>query len=210
MTDRRFDKSSAADIRLGGIVVCGGLSSRMGRPKAWLPFGDELLLPRVVRLLGAAVSPIVVVAAQDQDLPRLPAAVEIVRDQHHACGPLAGVAAGLHALTGRCEAAFTMACDVPFLVPEFVLKMGALLGDFDAVVPRAGEFWYPLASVYRISLAQNAFRMIGQGQLKLAGLVSGVRCQFVDPADFRDVDPELRSLGNLNSPEEYARALAER
>ncbi|MGH9205091.1 MAG: NTP transferase domain-containing protein, partial [Acidimicrobiales bacterium] len=33
-----------AMIRLGGVVLCGGQSSRMGRSKAWLPFGDELML----------------------------------------------------------------------------------------------------------------------------------------------------------------------
>ena len=40
---------------LGAIVLCGGRSRRMGGPKAWLPFGPERLLQRVVRLAGKAV-----------------------------------------------------------------------------------------------------------------------------------------------------------
>ena len=48
---------------VGGIVLCGGQSRRMGRPKAWLPFAGETMLARVVRLLSEAVSPIVVVAS---------------------------------------------------------------------------------------------------------------------------------------------------
>ena len=42
-------------------------SARMGRPKAWLPFGGEFMLPRVVRLLSEAVSPIIVVASPGQE-----------------------------------------------------------------------------------------------------------------------------------------------
>ena len=57
----------------GGIVLCGGRSTRMGVPKATLPFGPETMLQRVVRLLGTVVSPIVVVAAREQSLPELPA-----------------------------------------------------------------------------------------------------------------------------------------
>jgi len=53
----------------GGIVLCGGKSTRMGVPKATLPFGPETMLQRVVRLLGTVVSPVVVVAAQGQPLP---------------------------------------------------------------------------------------------------------------------------------------------
>ena len=85
-------------LRMGGIVLCGGRSSRMGRPKAWLPFGDELMLPRVVRILGAVVSPVVVVAAPDQDVPPLPPEIEIVRDPEEGRGPLQGLAAGLEAV----------------------------------------------------------------------------------------------------------------
>ena len=59
-------------MRTGGIVLCGGRSSRMGRPKAWLPFGGELMLPRIVRILREVVEPVVVVAASDQEVPPLP------------------------------------------------------------------------------------------------------------------------------------------
>src|SRR3982750_1451674 len=59
-------------MQIGGVILCGGKSSRMGYPKALLPFGPELMLQRMVRLLGEVVSPIVVVAAPEQELPELP------------------------------------------------------------------------------------------------------------------------------------------
>src|ERR1019366_3329012 len=113
---------------VGGIVLCGGQSTRMGRPKAWLPFGSELMLPRVVRLLREAVSPIVVVAAPDQELPGLPDDVKIVRDEAKDRGPLQGLSAGLAALQGHADAAFASSCDVPFLRAAFVRRMVELLG----------------------------------------------------------------------------------
>src|SRR5947208_6518233 len=99
-------------MNVGGIVLCGGRSSRMGRPKAWLPVGDELMLPRVVRVLREAVGPVVVVAAPGQDVPPLSAGVEVVRDEVEGLGPLAGLAAGLAALDGPADAAYLSACDV--------------------------------------------------------------------------------------------------
>src|ERR1043165_2456560 len=71
-------------MRKGAIILCGGKSSRMGRDKATLPFGGELMLARVVRLLSEAVDPqgIVVVAAPNQSLPEVPAPVMIARDIH--------------------------------------------------------------------------------------------------------------------------------
>ena len=58
-------------MKVGGIVLCGGQSTRMGRPKAWLPFAGELMLQRVLRLLGTVVQPIVVVAAPEQDVVKV-------------------------------------------------------------------------------------------------------------------------------------------
>src|SRR6516164_4029139 len=87
-----------ASISAGGIVLCGGQTRRMGRPKAWLPFGEETMLARVVRLLGEAVQPLVVVAAPGQEVAALPPKVAIVRDEEKGRGPLEGLAVGLEAL----------------------------------------------------------------------------------------------------------------
>src|SRR5262249_10929543 len=123
-------------MRLGGIVLCGGQSRRMGRPKAWLPFGSELMLPRVVRLLGEAGFPVVAVAAPEQEVPPLPASIRIVRDEEKGRGPLQGLAAGLAALEGLADAAYLSSCDVPFLQPAFVRRLAELLGANSICVPR--------------------------------------------------------------------------
>jgi hypothetical protein len=81
---------SSAKIKVGGIVLCGGRSSRMGVPKLSLPFGPELMLQRVVRLLSTVVDPIIVVAAPGQELPPLDPSVAIIRDRREARGPLEG------------------------------------------------------------------------------------------------------------------------
>src|SRR5438445_12995555 len=84
--------------RVGGIVLAGGKSSRMGLPKATLPFGPELMLQRVIRLLRSIVQPIVVVVAPGQELPSLPSDVLLARDEREARGPLEGLFAGLSAI----------------------------------------------------------------------------------------------------------------
>src|SRR6188472_4226302 len=78
-----------------GIVLAGGRSTRMGTSKAWMPFGPETMLQRVVRLLGDVVDPIVVVAADGQDLPVLRPGVRIIRDEREGRGPLEALRAGL-------------------------------------------------------------------------------------------------------------------
>jgi molybdopterin-guanine dinucleotide biosynthesis protein A len=199
-------------LSVGGVVLCGGQSSRMGRPKAWLPFGDELMLPRVVRLLGEAVVPIVVVAAPGQDVPPLPPGVEIVRDPERGRGPLQGLAAGLAALRGKVVAAFASSCDVPFLLPAFVQRLIELLGDATIAVPEVGGYKHPLAAVYRVEVAEVAERLLDENRLRPAFLFEAVPTRFVRPEELADVDPTFQTLRNLNTPEDYesARREAER
>jgi molybdopterin-guanine dinucleotide biosynthesis protein A len=192
-----------------GIVLCGGQSQRMGRPKAWLPFGKELLLQRVVRLLGEAVRPIVVVAAPDQDLPALPAEVDIARDAERGRGPLQGLLAGLSALRGRAEAAYLSSCDAPFLKPEFVRRMIELLGEQSICVPHVGEHHHALAAVYRIDVADAVTRLLTASRPGLYWLFSEVPTRVVEAVELVDVDPTLGTLRNLNTPEEYEAALRE-
>jgi molybdopterin-guanine dinucleotide biosynthesis protein A len=193
----------------GGIVLCGGQSKRMGRPKAWLPFAGELMLPRVVRLLSEVVHPVVVVAAPDQDVPPLPADVALVRDEEKGRGPLQGLAAGLTALRGKADAAYLSSCDVPFLRPAFVRRLIDLLGDRAICVPRVGDYHHPLAAVYRIEVVDAVTRLLAEDRLRPFFLFEAVPTRVVKAAALADVDPTFQTLRNLNAPEDYEAALRE-
>jgi molybdenum cofactor guanylyltransferase len=192
---------------VGGIVLCGGQSKRMGRPKPWLPFAGEMLLPRVVRLLGEAVSPIVVVAAPEQDLPPLPAEMVIVHDEERDRGPLQGLAAGLAALQGRADAAYASSCDVPFLRPVFVKRMIELFGSNQICVPRVGEYHHPLAAVYRIEVLSTVRELLEQDRLRPVFLFDAVPTRVVEAHELSDVDPTFDTLRNLNTPADYEQAV---
>jgi molybdenum cofactor guanylyltransferase len=193
----------------GGIVLCGGKSTRMGVPKATLPFGPETMLQRVVRLLSGVVSPIVAVAARQQVLPELPDGVIVTRDEREAKGPLEGLRAGLTALPDSVDIAYVTSCDVPLLVPGFVERMIELLGAHDIAVMEIDGFPHPLSAVYRRSTLPRVEALLANDRLRPVFLFDAVRTRRVLPEEMVSVDPQLRTLRNLNTREDYLAALSE-
>jgi molybdopterin-guanine dinucleotide biosynthesis protein A len=198
----------AAESRAGGIVLAGGKSTRMGTSKAWLPFGPETMLQRVVRLLNSVVSPIVVVAAADQELPSLPADVLVTRDEREARGPLEGLRAGLTALPQDVDVAYVTGCDVPLLEPAFVRQMLDYAHGHDIAVIEIDGFPHPLSAVYRRSTLPQVEALLAQDRLRPVFLFDAVSTRRVRPEEITS-DPELRTLRNLNTPADYERALAD-
>jgi molybdopterin-guanine dinucleotide biosynthesis protein A len=180
----------------------------MGVAKATLPFGDELMIQRVVRLLGREVDPIVVVTSSAQQLPPLPEGVLRTEDRRPGRGPLEGLYAGLSALAPHAEAAFAASCDVPLLKPAFVRRMIAQLDAFDVAVPTDGEFHHPLAAVYRVRILPQIADLLDADRLRPVFLYDRVTTRRVPVAQLRAVDAELETLTNLNRPEDYFHALA--
>lgn len=192
-----------------GIVLAGGRSTRMGTSKALLPFGPETMLQRVVRILSPLVSPIVVVAAVDQELPALPAGVKVTHDEREGRGPLEGIRAGLKALPGEVDRAYITSCDVPLLVPAFATRMIELSQGHDIAVMEIDGFTHPLSAVYRRDVLPRAETLLAEDRLRPVFLFEAVRTRRVQVAEVADVDPDLRTLRNLNTPADYQRALAD-
>lgn len=181
----------------------------MGRPKAWLPFGPETLLQRVVRLVSAAASPLVVVAAPDQSLPDLPLDVLIVRDPIPDRGPLQGLAAGLSALPPSVEFAYATATDSPFLRPAWIDHLALRIGPHDLAIPFANNFHHPLAALYRPCAVLPAIeQLLAANDLRPRSLLPLVRSLVLPADDFLSVDPHLDTLHNLNTPSDYSLALS--
>jgi molybdopterin-guanine dinucleotide biosynthesis protein A len=192
----------------------------MGSPKAWLDFGGETLLARVVRTVRRVCAPVVVVAAPGQDVPPLPPDIAIARDPLEGRGPLQGIAAGLHALieppggSEGVDAAFVTPTDAPFLAPALIARLAALRGsDHDVAVPHTDNHFHPLAAIYACTCLAHIEALLAADRLRpffLFERVSTVVCDaptlLADP-DLATADPALRSFENINTPEDYTRAL---
>lgn len=187
-------------------MLAGGKSTRMGTSKALLPFGPETMLQRVVRLLSKVVSPIVVVAAPAQELPALPPSVIITHDEREARGPLEGLRAGLKALPESVEAAYVTSCDVPLLVQGFVIEMIDLANGFDVAVMEIDGFPHPLSAVYRRATLPQVEDLLAHDRLRPVFLYERVNTRRVAPSEIT-TDPNLQTLRNLNTREDYEQAL---
>jgi molybdopterin-guanine dinucleotide biosynthesis protein A len=118
------------------------------------------------------------------------------------------LAAGLAALEGHAKVAYVTACDTPFLQPGWVPRLVSLLGDADACVPWVEGRDHPLAAVYRCAVRPVVEDQLAARRLRLIDLLGRLSVRRVSAGELRDVDPNLLSLRNLNTPAEYAAALA--
>jgi len=194
---------------IAGVVLCGGHSRRMGISKAQLPFGDETMLDRVVRILRQVVSPIVVVTSANPPIPRMPDHVLVTQDRKPDQGPLEGIRMGLQAVSSVADAAYVTGCDVPLLAPGFIQTLIDQLQQTDVAVASENGFLHPLAAVYRTSVIDPIDQLLNQQRNRPLFLYDQVATTAVPTDLLKKADPGLRSLTNLNEPQDYFSALAE-
>jgi molybdopterin-guanine dinucleotide biosynthesis protein A len=177
----------------------------MGVDKALLRFGNATMIERVVGTVSSVVAPqqVVIAAAAEQEVPSLEAT--ILRDAAEYEGPLAAIARGLEVLSPQVDAVFATGCDTPLLSANVISYLFDELADFDCVVPRDAERLHPLCAVYSSSILSKLRAFNGRS---LHGFVAGLNARLVSCDELRSFDPELRSLHNINTPEDYLAALA--
>jgi molybdopterin-guanine dinucleotide biosynthesis protein A len=190
----------------------------MGTPKAALEWHGSTLLRRTVGIVARATGgPVVVVRAAGQDLPELPGTVTVVDDPRDGKGPVQGIAAGLAALAGQAEAAFVTSTDLPFLHPAFIRRVLRVVDtpDTDAAdvaLPVARGYPQPLAAAYRTGLAGLAERLVKEDRLRPAFLFAECAVTRLDDSQLLTdpvlaaLDPDLDSVLNVNTPDDYAQA----
>lgn len=188
---------------LSAIILAGGRSSRMGTPKALLPFDGEPLIRHIVRTLTALFDEVVVVAAPEQSLPSLPAT--IVHDDVAYQGPVGGICYGLQAAGG--EFGFVTSCDSAFLKPQLISHLLSLRDGHDVVVPYWEDRFQPLLAVYRKTVVPFLQAQLAKGDLRPVHLFEKVRTRRVNEDEIKRFDPAGESFFNMNRPDDYTEAL---
>jgi len=106
---------SSGPVEVGGYVLAGGKSSRMGRNKALLALGGEPLVCHAVKKLRRVCRDVRILTGDSE----LSAYAPLVPDLHPGCGPMGGMEAGL--LHSTFEWNLFLAVDMPF-VPSTLIS----------------------------------------------------------------------------------------
>lgn len=182
------------------LILAGGDSRRMGQDKATLVLDGKSLLERVTGTMQA-IFPRVIVSVRQ---PRVGLELRQVCDEVTASGPLAGLVAGL--AQADTPWVFAVACDMPFVSPALVVKLADFRAGHQAVVPMVGGHPQPLAAFYAASALEAMRTSLASGDLSLRGMLGKLDVCFVDEAELRACDPQLRSFFDLDTPQDVAAA----
>jgi molybdenum cofactor guanylyltransferase len=183
----------------------------MGRDKASLPFGGVTILDRILGELARGFDDLILVAAPVAESPSLVEVasrsnVTIIHDDTPHEGPVGALARGFS--VARHPSVFACSCDQPLVSGAVARALCAMLDGAEAVIPEIDGWLHPLHAAYRRAAALAALRaMEAEGERRLTALALRLQVRRVGAAELRPLDPELRSLINVNTPEEYARAL---
>ena len=170
-----------------------------GLPKALMDVGGRRIIERVAEVLRQVTDDLLLVTNTPEryawmGCPMVPA------------GSLGGIYSGLKAAPG--EAAFVVACDMPFLVPDVARLVTSRAGLADVVIPLVRGFHETLHASYAKPCLGPMERRIAAGQLKITGFFPDVRVlEIPEPEVARLADPE-RVFMNVNTPEDLERARA--
>ena len=188
-----------------GVIQAGGKSARMGgEPKALLELGGRRIIERVLDAVAPVVDDVLIVT----NTPALYAflGVPMVPDAYPDHGALGGIFSGLAAASG--DAAFTVACDMPFLHPPVARLVLARAGQADVVVPRVGEQLEAMHALYAKACLPHIEKRLKAGRLKIVEFFEDVRVVEVPEVEVARLRaPEIVFM-NVNTPDELARARA--
>jgi molybdopterin-guanine dinucleotide biosynthesis protein A len=187
------------------VILAGGKSSRMGRPKADLKFEAASMLDDIVSEMTRVFNELIVMVAEERSYPWEGLGVRAVADRAPYRGPVAALAQALREI--RFDRAFACSCDVPFVNGDLARKLCDMLGNHEALIPEVDGKLQMLHAVYRKDCAKVLASMRKAGENRLHAIVNFANVRIMLEDEIRALDPEMLSFFNVNTPEDYQRAL---
>jgi len=170
------------------LVLAGGDSRRMGRPKPWVEVGGTVLLRYVVERLAPAFSEVMVSFSEPEQMEQL-VPYRVVFDRKRAAGPLAGLEAGL--MAARHEVLFAVACDMPYVTRPVAEIAVAAARSCDAAIPRHDGLFEPVCGAYRKTSLPAIVGALDAGNYTAHDVVEVMDVTWLeglDPAQFESLN----------------------
>ncbi|MGB9404562.1 MAG: molybdenum cofactor guanylyltransferase [Candidatus Acidiferrales bacterium] len=192
-------------LGVGGYILAGGQSQRMGRDKALLELSGKTLLARAASLLEPLTGTPTVIGP-----PELysSSSLRVIADLTPRIGPLGGILTAL----GDSQSPWNLilGCDLPFLTAEWLAYLidRALDSDADAVIPQSLAGAEPLCAMYHKRSEPEISSAVSRGVRKVTDGLAALTIEPVPPSEWKQFDAGGRLFQNMNSPEDFEAARA--
>ncbi|OGP98133.1 MAG: hypothetical protein A2Z39_01495 [Deltaproteobacteria bacterium RBG_19FT_COMBO_46_9] len=186
-----------------GVILAGGKSSRFGINKAFSEINGSRLIDIVAGLLTSIFTRTVLITNSPEEYSYL--GLPIRKDLIRGLGPIGGILTGLEDISD--EAGFFIACDMPFVSEDLIRYIVSVRGEFDAVVPKIDWKIEPLHALYRKSCLPVIRELIASGVYQTIKAFDRLNVRYLNEAEIKANDPQMRSFFNVNRPEELVDTL---
>ena len=179
-----------------GLVLVGGRSTRMGRDKAALRYGDKPQAVVAYELLARCCVKAFLSCRQGQAVFGLPA----IHDTVENIGPMGGILSALEMHHGK--AWLVLACDLPFLTAATLRDLIARRDPSQlATAYRSAHDGKPepLCAIYEPAIADRLREFVARGEHCPRKALAALDAFLLDL-------PEARALDNVNHPHEFDKA----
>jgi molybdopterin-guanine dinucleotide biosynthesis protein A len=183
-------------------ILAGGQSKRMGRNKAFLELGGQLVIERVIATVAPLTDDLLLGTNSPEQYAHL--GLRMVPDVYPDKAALGGIYTAIAA--ARHPQVLIVACDMPLLNFELLRYLIELAPTADVVAPLI-EPPQPetMHAVYsKACLAPIESRLLAN-KLRVIGFFDDVSVRYVDRAEVSRFDPHFYSFVIMNTPEDWQR-----
>ena len=195
------------------VILAGGFSRRFGQDKGLLPLANKPLIEHVLDTIDKIVDEKIVVVSSKTQAENytkvLDSKVKVFIDDDNVQSPLVGALKGFKEASN--EYALLLPCDTPLLSKDVLSLLLDLCPNKNAVIPRwPNGYIEPLQAVYCTKPAlEAAKKALSEGKMNMQSMVDKLRgVRYVSTLVLRQLDPELKSFFNVNTPMDLRKAEA--
>lgn len=180
-------------MKITGIILAGGKSSRMEQDKGLMPLDKKPMIQWVIEAIKPLVDEIIIISNQEEyNQFGYPVYEDLIKDS----GPLAGIYTGLtHSSTKK---NVVVSCDTPFLSSELIKKLIKQSVNYEVVIPQNRNKKHPLIGVYSRSCISVFKTQLEEGERKLMDAINKVNLSVLDANSFDE-----KVFSNINTQEEF-------
>lgn len=187
-----------------GLILCGGKSKRMGRPKAFLPYGGRTIVEHLINNFSQLFDEVFLVANEPDAFSQM--TIDVVKDILPNRGPVCGILSGL--LVAKHEHVFVAACDMPLVDKKLVREMSRIRRAHDVVVLGHDGVVEPLLGFYSKACVKSLEDTLFSGKSAVHDVLSGVSALVFDYDKIANSADPMPAYFNVNTPLDYSELLA--